>query len=177
MWEFGTQELISLIAAIATFSAIGVSLWLALKSKTVKLKVHVKSKILALIILNTGDTKFTINGFGVKNNGKYLMTSGQRYSKLLSIKQQTFTGQFSNQDLNIGQVVLDQGDFVEVALEKFDSSILTKNSKIFIVINCKLYLFKIDYNLIDFEQNKYKNHNYKEYTKEDVQFATRYNGI
>lgn len=177
MWTFGTQELISLIAAFATFCAIAVSLWLALKSKTIRFKVYVKNKKLALIILNTGEAKFTVNGFGIKNGKKYIMNPHQRFSRMLTNSRQITTHQSTSQEIRLGQVVMEQGDFVEMGLESFNYSILTKKSKFFIVVNCKVYKYKmnliIDQNgAVDSGRNEYNT-----YTKKEVQYSGLYTGV
>lgn len=177
MWTFGTQELISLIAAFATFCAIAVSLWLALKAKTIRFKVHVKNKKLALIIINTGEAKFTVNGFGVKNGKEYIMNPHQRFSKILSNTRQISTHQSTSQEIRIGQVVMEQGDFVEVGLESFNYSLLTKKTKFFIVVNCKVYKYKMELISNPNELSKSSHNEYKIYTKKDVQYGGLYTGV
>jgi hypothetical protein len=178
MWTFGTNELISLIAALATFSAVIVSLYLALKSKTVKFKVFIK-KNAKLIVINTGDTKFTINGFGVKIDDDYYMNTVQRFSKILPVaKEVRYTNNHtssSKQELSIGQAVLEQGDFVESGITDFDFSLCNSTSKLFLVINCKIHLYKFDYDIS--EKNEIKKNNFKKYTEEEVKYSGLYTGI
>ena len=72
-WVFGITELISSIAAFLTFLAICVSLYLAQKSKTIKLRIiekkikeytFKKSQYQQIDILNNGHTKFTCTSVG-----------------------------------------------------------------------------------------------------------------
>lgn len=177
MWIFGTLELISLIAAVATFCAIGVSLWLSLKAKTIKFKVFVKSEINAVIIINTGDSRFIINGFGLKNGKDYYMNLNQQYSKILSVPIKSFNNSTTTQLISVGQVLVEQGDFIETGLRSIDQNIISKKTKLFLVVNCKIHTFKLQFKKYKLIINNKNNDEYKKYTKKEAMYFGKYTGI
>lgn len=166
-WTFGTNELISLIAAIATFLAVVVSLFLALKSKTINYKVAVNHSMMGLRITNTGDAKFLINAFGVCANNKYYMNSYERFCKVLPISREVGQHSRTFQEHSLGYVLLEPGDVVEVGLQHFDSSIFKGKVFLFACIAGKIKKFQLDVtkiSVVNRDMNEYK-----EYTKQEIE--------
>lgn len=168
LWTFETNELISLIAAIATFLAVVVSLFLALKSKTINYKVAVNHSMMGLRITNTGDAKFLINAFGVCVNNKYYMNSYERFCKVMPISREVGQRSRTFQEHSLGYVLLEPGDVVEVGLQHFDSSIFQGKVFLFACIAGKIKKFQLDVTKISVVVNRDMNE-YKEYTKQEIE--------
>ncbi|MCL2846064.1 MAG: hypothetical protein FWE38_00055 [Firmicutes bacterium] len=157
-WTFGTLELISLIAAVLTFSAICVSLWLATKSKTLRYRLFQKkinkvflkeNELQRIIILNTGHIKFTLSMVGYKIGKSFYFCKFNRYQKkhehpVVSIRPNGGKHTDIMQDC-ILPVFAHEGDCVEMVLfpKDFDFKNTNKNKKVFyfIVINGKTRVF------------------------------------
>lgn len=167
MWTFGTSELIDLITAFATFSAVAVSLFLALKSKTLKYKVLVNSEFAGLKIYNTGDAKFLVDAFGVIIDGKYYVNVSERFCKYLYTPKQVSQHRTSFQELSLGKVALDQGDVVEVAFENFNFNTNNKKVYLFLLIGNRIKKYRLDTKKIKLK-TKVSNDNYSCFTKKEV---------
>jgi len=154
-WEFGITELISTISAVLTFLAICTSLYLAQKSKTLKLKI-LGSKInnQALLeyqyqqieILNTGHIKFTCSciGYQIGKNSYYT-----RYIDGMKKLDQTRIEKLGSGTTHItfDQLILPtylhEGDLLQVALYpadfNFQNELKNKKVYVFAVINGRIY--------------------------------------
>lgn len=161
VWEFGSQELISSIAAFSTLMAVIVSLILARKGKVIKHKVVVNEKFCGLSIYNTGHAKFNITAFGIVDGKTIYYGTRVHYSKLLAESIQTVYNGTTYQDVSINAVCVEPGDLIEVGLEGFDFKLLKeKKCKLFIKINNKIHKYKINISNCDehknINQSKYK---------------------
>ena len=169
LWTFETNELISLIAAIATFLAVVVSLFLALKSKTINYKVAVNHSMMGLRITNTGDAKFLINAFGVCVNNKYYMNSYERFCKVMPISREVGQRFSTFQEHSLGYVLLEPGDVVEVGFcVSVGKSIFQGKVFLFACIAGKIKKFQLDVTKISVVVNHDMN-KYKEYTKQEIE--------
>ena len=167
IWKFGSSELIALISAIATFLAVIVSLFLALKSKTINYKVHVNHEMMGLRITNTGDAKFLINAFGVCINGKYYMNPYECFCKVLPISRQTNQTSRTFQEHSMGYVLLEPGDVVEIGLQYFDSSLLKGNVHLCIAVSGKIKKYRLKADRITVKVKPEMN-NYRQFEKNDI---------
>lgn len=149
-WTFGTLELVSLLSAIATFLAVLTSLFLALKSKTVKYKVIVNHKMNGLRIINTGDAKFFISNFGVLVGNDYYLNRYERICKFLS-KSIKVLNSTTFYDMSLGKALLEPGDVIEVGLSAFDKKLFEcQRVFLFIEINSKLKKFRLNTEKVEY---------------------------
>lgn len=168
-WDFGTNELISSIAALLTFTAICVSLYLSQKSKPLKFKVLYKKfnkKAFeknfdhSIDILNNGHTKFTCSCAGYLIGKKFYFYDKVAVSKKLdnAIYEQTpFSGRSKiTTDSTCLPTYVQEGDILRIRLwpTKFDFSDITKNKKVyvFLLINGKIYKYYIGINFFSFSE-------------------------
>ena len=167
IWQFGLNELIALISAFATFSAVIVSLYLALKAKTIKYKVLINHEMAGLRIANVGDSKFLINAFGIYTNKEYYLDSHERFCKVLCHSKKISEHSTTFQEISCGYVILEPGDVVEVALESFDYSLAKSNTYLFICISGKLKKYKLYQERIKTKARPQMEY-YSKYKKEEI---------
>jgi len=108
VWEFGLTELIQTIATAATLLTVGVSLYLATKSKTVKYRLYRKkidikelkeNSFQKVMLLNTGHIKFTVTRIGYYINKKYYSCLLNNFLKKLD-EPKIETDKFGNKKKN-----------------------------------------------------------------------------
>ncbi|MBR6778703.1 MAG: hypothetical protein IKM43_00915 [Clostridia bacterium] len=159
-WSFGMNELINSIAALLTFVAICVSLYLAQKSKTLKFKVLGKkinkkafqeNQYQQINILNNGHTKFTITSAGYLIKRRYFFTyhvAGLKKLDSTIIEQKTHGGKnHITTETVLLPTYIQEGDLLQISLFPADydfSEIKSKRAKvyIFIIVNGKKYKYK-----------------------------------
>ena len=150
IWRFGSTELIALISAITTLAAVVVSLFLALKSKTIRYKVFVNNKVAGLRIINTGDGKFFVSAFGVIIDGAYYLNTYERIYKFLPESKQLSEHKTTNYEGSLGKVLLEPGDVVEVGLQYFDNKLFQKGKTyLFIMVSNHIKKYKLDVDKYD----------------------------
>ena len=183
MWTFGTNELIGLISAISTFSAVVVSLYLANKSQKAKLKgfSHVNENGSGITLTNTGEIKFTITSAGIIVDKKYFALEAPIFSKFLtnSVTTPYTTGlnktlySSSSTEQTYFKVVVEPGDNVEIPIVYNN---IKEKSKVvfFIVINYKIYKFKVAKHNLRKMMNLKSNASFIELDKKRVIVRTRY---
>ncbi len=159
MWTFGTNELIGLLSAVITFLAVCVSLFLALKSKTLKFKIinkrllktaFMEKQFQQIDLLNNGYIKFTCTSIGYYIDKKYYFVDFIQGIKKLdnSIIEKTETGKNHIYDENlILPTYVHEGDMLQTAICPADYNFneIKRNKKVyvFIVINGKIYKWYI----------------------------------
>ena len=165
-WSFGIGELINCIAAFLTFVAIYVSLYLAQKSKTLKLKVigkkiiekaMLKHQYQQLDILNNGHIKFTCTAVGYYINKKYYYNARVNFIKKLDvtlIEQKSHGKNYVTTESLILPTYVREGDIIQLGLWpaefKFDEEKPTKKVYIFLIINGKLKKYYTGYKYGEF---------------------------
>lgn len=176
LWSFGTSDLIALVSAIATFSAVVVSLYLALKSKTIKPKIYVNNKMAGIRIYNAGDAKFLVEAFGVIVDKKVYIDNQARFCKLLPLAKQIDAHRSTFQEFSFNQVLLEPGDVVEVGLEYFDTTLfIDGKTYLFVVIGNKIKKAKLNISKVE-SKNDSDRMNYREIEKgklKDIGFYLR----
>jgi len=183
MWTFGTNELIGLISAISTFSAVLVSLYLANKSQKAKLKgfSHVNENGSGITLTNTGEIKFTITSAGIIVDKKHFALEAPIFSKFLTNSvtrpyttalNNTLYSSSSTEQTHF-KVVVEPGDNVEIPILYNN---IKEKSKVafFIVINYKIYKFKVPKQNIRKMMNLKSSGSFIELDKKRAIVRTRY---
>lgn len=154
-WEFGITELISSISAVLTFLAICTSLYLAQKSKTLKLKIlggRINYKALLehqyqqIEILNTGHIKFTCSCIG------YQIGKNFYYNKYIDCMKKLDQTRIEKLGAGTTHITFDnlilptylhEGDLIQIALFpadfNFQNELKNKKVYVFAMINGKVY--------------------------------------
>lgn len=154
-WAFGITELISTISAVLTFLAICTSLYLAQKSKTLKVKILgskinnqalLENQYQRIEILNTGHIKFTCScvGYQIGRNSYYAeYMSGTKKLDQTRIEKLGYGTSHVTQDTLILPTYLHEGDLLQVDLYpadfNFQNELKNKKVYVFAMINGKMY--------------------------------------
>lgn len=150
-WIFGITELIALISAFLTFTAICVSLYLSQKAKTLKFKIFgfiiskdemKRDSYQPINILNNGHIKFTCSFIGYRISKDYYYNDLTRAIKKLDNTIINGNAHTTSENL-ILPTYIPEGDVLELGLFPADYSFekYKKNYKvyIFVIINGKIY--------------------------------------
>jgi hypothetical protein len=118
-WVFGSSQLLQALSIIATFSAVLVSLWLANRKRRVKFDVRINKECSGLSIVNKGDTKFLVRGFGIKIGRDYYFQKNSTFFRIRYAQEDRAQDEPGHKKYEIDEkcyllCALEPGDFANV---------------------------------------------------------------